>query len=81
MVHALLTVLTDADIHFALNGGLVQRGEVPVVSGIGVSPVLQQRGDDLGVPKGAGVVQGDQAAWVSGRGKWEGMEYRVCRRN
>ena len=37
---------------------------VPVVSSVGVCPVLQQNRDHLGVPKGAGVVQGDQASVI-----------------
>ena len=45
----------------------MQRGEVPVVSGVGVCPVLYQRRDDFGMPEGAGVVQGDQST-LGGKG-------------
>ncbi len=51
---------TYADVYLPFDGGLVERREVPVVPGIGVSPVGQQERDHLSVPKRGRIVEGDQ---------------------
>ncbi len=57
---------TDADVDLALDGSLVQRGVIPVVSGVGIGPVLQEQVDDVSVTKRAGVVERDEATIIAG---------------
>ena len=42
-------LLTNADVHLALDGGLVEGSEVPVVSGVGVTAVGQEDRHNLSV--------------------------------
>lgn len=56
----------DAHVRLGLDAGLVERRIVPAVPGIGIRPRGEEEADDLGVPEGAGIVQGDEAAVVTG---------------
>ena len=49
-------LLTNADVHLALDGGLVEGSEVPVVSGVGVAAVGQEDRHDLSVAERTGIV-------------------------
>ena len=50
----------------ALDCGLVERGVTPIVAGVGVGPGPQEERHNLGMAERASVVQGDEAAVVSG---------------
>lgn len=58
--------LTYAHVYLALDGGFVERGEVPVVSGVGIRSVVEKQSHDLAVTERASVVQGDETAVVAG---------------
>lgn len=58
--------LTYAHVDLALDGGFVERGVVPVVSGVGVRSVVEEYLHDLAVTERAGVVQGDETPVVAG---------------
>lgn len=58
--------LTNTDINFALNGRLMEWGVVPVVSSICVGPTSEEELHHLGMPKRAGIVEGDQTPIVLG---------------
>ena len=57
------TGLTNTDIHLALDGSLVERSEVPVVSGIGITAVGQEDCHHLSVAKGTGIVERNKPTW------------------
>lgn len=66
MIIFLNLIHTNAHVYFALDGGLVQRCVVPVVSCVGVRAATQQQTDHLRVPERAGVMERDQTAVVTG---------------
>ena len=58
------TRLTYADIYLPFNGCLMERGEVPVVPGVGVSPMRQQERHHLSMAERGGIVEGNQPTWT-----------------
>ncbi len=65
---------TNAHVYFALDGSLVQRCVVPVVSCVGVRAATQQQADHLRVPERAGVMERDQTAVVAGMDVCSGLQ-------
>ena len=69
MIALSLVLLTNTHVHFPFDGSFVERSKVPVISGIRITPVSQQSGDDLRVSKRTGIVQWYQASCSVGRAK------------
>lgn len=70
----LILIRTNAHVYFALDGGLVQRCVVPVVSSVGVRAATQQEADHLRVPERAGVMERDQTTVVAGMDIRSGLQ-------
>ena len=57
----------NANIDLALDCSLMQRSVAPRIFGIWIGSGLQQKRNNLGVSKGAGIVQGYESTVISGQ--------------
>lgn len=58
--------LTYAHVYLALDGSFMERGEILVVSGVGICSVVEEQSHNFAVTERASIVQGDETPIITG---------------